>query len=111
MRPLRDDHVRVPLSRGTIVLPWASREALLGELRRLDAGDDVGQAFADAKAPAPVMLTRTQKSGLIRAIEEWGTRVDGGSTGGLPPGIVELRDALQDDLDDRPGGRESSEGV
>jgi hypothetical protein len=111
MTPLRDDHVRIPLSRGTIVLPWASREALLGELRRLDAVDDVGKAFEDAEAPAPVVLTRTQKSGLIRAIQEWGGRVDGGSTGPLPPGIVELRDALRDDLDDRRGVRESSEAV
>ena len=47
----------------------------------------------------PVPLTREDKVGLVAVIDLWASDTEGGFSG-LPDGIVELRDALRDDLRD-----------
>lgn len=96
----RPDSVRIPQSRVTIELPWASRDALLEQIRHLDSLRDVRKAFEDVGTSRPVDLTQTQKGALIEVIEHWGGEVPGGLTDGLPDGIFELRNALHDDLHD-----------
>ena len=46
-----DDHVRIQLSRETIVLPRASCVALLGELHQYDSMRDVSEAFEAIEPP------------------------------------------------------------
>jgi hypothetical protein len=99
---LMDDHVRIPLSRETIVLPRASSEALLGELQQFDAVRDVCEAFEAIEPPDLLHLTPAQKVALIQLIEQWGGGMDGGLTSVLPPGIFELAKALRHDLHDVP---------
>jgi hypothetical protein len=94
---LRDDHLRVPLSRGTIVLPHGSCEALVARLHRYDAMRDVREALERVEPPEGVPLTAAQKAFLIRVIDEWATDGDGRGEP-LPPGILELRDGLLEDL-------------
>lgn len=98
---LRDDHLRIALSRETIVLPRASGEAMLGRLRQLDSMRDVRDTLESIQAPEPLRVSRAQKVALIQLIEQWGSAVDRLDSG-LPPGIWELRDALHDDLRDAP---------
>jgi hypothetical protein len=99
---LRDDHVRIPLSRETIVLPRASCDALLGELQQYDLMRDVREAFEANEPPELLRLTPALKVALIELIEQWGGELDGGLNSALPPGIFELRNALRQDLYDAP---------
>jgi hypothetical protein len=99
---LRDDHVRIPLSGGTIVLPRASREALLGEVQQYDAMRDVREAFEALEPPELLRLTSTQKVALIQLIEQWDSEMNGGLNSVLPPGIFELGNALRQELHDLP---------
>ena len=46
----------------------------------------------------PVLLMHEDKAGLVEVIQFWENEIEG--LGSLPEGIVELRDALQDDLQD-----------
>ena len=94
------DHVQIALSRGTIALPWASRQALLERLAQLNSLRDVRKKFVDVGMSRPVRLTQQQKGALSEVIEVWGSREPGGLTDGLPDGIVELRNALGADLHD-----------
>ena len=99
---LMDDHVRIPLSRETIVLPRASSDALLGELQQYDSMRDVCEAFEAIEPPELLRLTPAQKVAVIQLIEQWGGEMNGGINGVLPPGISELRNALRHDLHDPP---------
>jgi hypothetical protein len=96
----RIDEVHVPLSRESVTLPWASREALLDQFRHLDSMSETRKAFEDVGTSAPVRLTREQKGALIDVIEFWGSQVEGGLSDGLPEGVFHLRNALHDDLSD-----------
>ena len=96
------DHVEIPLSRETIELPWASRNALLDEFRHLDSMQPIIKEFEDAGTSRAIRLTRVQKADLIQVIEHWGSQSPGGLTDGLPEGIFRLRNALHDDLHDQP---------
>ncbi len=98
-----DDHVRIPLSRETIVLPRASCEALLGELHQYGSMRDVSEAFEAIEPPELVRLTPAQKVAVIQLIERWGG-TDGGLNSVLPAGIFELANALRHDLHDVPNG-------
>jgi hypothetical protein len=98
------DHVQIPLSRVTIELPSASRDALLEQIKHLNSMRDVRERFGVAGTSEPVRLTQEQKGALITVIEHWGSQVHGGLTDGLPDGIFELRNALHDDLHDDSSG-------
>ncbi len=99
---LMDDHVRIPLSRETIVLPRASSDALLGELQQYDSMRDVCEAFEAIEPPELLRLNPAQKVAVIQLIEQWGGEMDGDLNSVLPPGIFELRNALRHDLHDAP---------
>lgn len=101
--PERLDTVKIPLSRGEVLLPWESRQALLEQMRHLESARPTITAFEDVGASMPVRLGREQKGLLITVIEHWGSQVRGGLTDGLPAGLFELRNALIDDLHDTRG--------
>ena len=101
------DRIEIPLGRETIRLPWAPREALLGQLTHLDSIGDLRRTFENVGTSRPGHLTTEQKCDLLQIILHWG-----GEEGGydrLPDGIFDLRNALHDDLHDtevaerRPG--------
>jgi hypothetical protein len=95
---LRDDHIRIPLSGGTFVLPRGALEALLGELRQSDSMRNVREAFEAIESPELLRLASARKVALIQLIEQWGGEMDGGLNSVLPPRIFELRNALRHDL-------------
>ena len=94
----RIDTVTIALAQRDVVIPWASREALLA---RLDERDAARLAFQNAGTSAPVKLTSAQRMNLIHVIVEWSMEVPGGY-GDLPEGIADLRNELKDDPPDRP---------
>lgn len=103
------DHVQIPLGRETVTLPWASREALLGQFKHLDSMREMRRQFENVGTSRPVQLTQEQKRDLLQVIVDWA----GGEGGydGLPESIFDLRNALHDDVSDteaaerKPGHR------
>jgi hypothetical protein len=105
-----NERVRVALSRGEVVIPWDSRQELLKKIRHLDSARPIVIAFEAVGISRPVTLRRDQKVVLLELIELWGTPTHGGLHG-LPEGIVELRNALRDDLRDSPQHVQSRPGT
>jgi hypothetical protein len=97
--PERIDKITIATGRDTLTLPWSSRVALLDELQRYETGYEIRDAFTAVGASRPVELTNEQKTELLRVIEVWGERTEGGMRG-LAESILALRNALIDDLDD-----------
>jgi hypothetical protein len=95
-------HVRIACSRGEVSIPWESREALLLEIRHLDSAAPTVEAFSAVGVSRPVELTLEQKGLLIEVIEQWATQADFGLEG-LPEGMIDLCDALREDLRDTLG--------
>ena len=89
------------------MLPWPSRHALVDQIGRSDSLQRVRVAFEAVGTSRPVELAPDEKDALVHVIETWGGEVDGWSEKGLPAGILELRNALYDDLHDsrEPGGK------
>jgi hypothetical protein len=81
----------------TVVLPWASRDALLAEIRHLPSMLPVIKAFEDVGASRPVVIPQEQKGPLIGVLDFW---MDQATVDGLPEGILELWNALIDDAYD-----------
>jgi hypothetical protein len=94
--PDRLSFIAVATSRSTIILPWTSRDTLLGEVANLEG---VRAAFQAVGASSPVRLTTEQKGELAVAIDAWANRLEGKSLD-LPEGVWKLRDELRDDLND-----------
>ena len=82
-------------------MPWSSREALLTELRPIEAMREVVLAFQAVGTSRPVRLTPEQKDDLQAVLTGWAQKTEGG-VADLPDGIAELSNALQDDLRDNP---------
>ena len=99
MERRRIDEVRIALRRGIVVIPWASRVALLERLRSVETMGDVCDAFRAVGTTQPVRLTAPQKAGLMNVITFWADATDRGYDD-LPEGIYDLRHALYDDLHD-----------
>ena len=95
--PERLDNVTIATGRDTLTMPWSSRVALLDELERYETGYEIHDAFTAVGASSPVQLTNEQKTELLRVIEVWGERTEGGMRG-VPEAIFALRNALIDDL-------------
>ena len=93
----RGDEVRVELRRGTVSIPWSSRDALLEQLGSQDSTSEVREAFEAGGTTQPVRLTDPQKLALRNVITFWANQL-GGSYDSLPEGVHALRNALQDDL-------------
>ena len=92
------DHIEIPLDRETIRLPWASREALLGQFKHLDSMGDMRRTFENVGISRPVQLTTEQRSDLLQVIVDWADAEGGYDR--LPEGIFDLRSALHKDLHD-----------
>jgi hypothetical protein len=67
--PERIDHVRIPLARESIELPWASREALLKEFGHLVSFQPIAAEFEAVGTSRPVKLRRDDKGELVTLIE------------------------------------------
>jgi hypothetical protein len=87
--------VEITTARGTTVIPWASRQALLDRLAHDDGADETRLAFEAGGATLPVVLTLDQQGAVVRALNEWSSEVDGGLVG-LPEGLADLHKALAD---------------
>jgi hypothetical protein len=83
-------------------MPWSTRVALLDELQRYETGYEIRVAFTAVGASSPVKLKNEQKTELLRVIEVWSERTEGGMRG-PPEAILALRKALIEDLDDAVG--------
>ena len=99
----RLDIVNVAYSRGTVELPWASRDALLNQIKHLDSAKDVTDAFVAVGATRPVELSNDDAGLLLGVINHWASQTPGGYAG-LPDGVWDLRNAVVDHLHDRAGG-------
>ena len=97
--PERIDKITIATGRDPLTMPWSSCVALLDELQRYETGYTIRDAFTAVGASSPVRLNNEQKTELLRVIEVWGERTEGGMRG-LPEAILALRNALIDDLDD-----------
>jgi hypothetical protein len=97
--PERIDKITIATGRDTLTMPWSSRVALLDELQRYETGYEIRDAFTTVGASSAVKLKDEQKTELLRVIEVWGQRTEGGMRG-LPEAIFALRNALEDDLHD-----------
>jgi hypothetical protein len=78
----------------TVTIPWDSRDALLERLRREGEAEDIVAAFRAVGTTSPVKLKPEAKRRLLATCEVWLMEA---RTQGLPPGIFELRNALQDE--------------
>ena len=94
--PERLDRVQIALSRGTIEIPWSSCDALLHEIRHLDAAKDIREAFGAVGTSRAVELNREDVAVLVQAIDSWMS--GGGGPSQLPLGILGLRRVLLRDL-------------
>jgi hypothetical protein len=97
IEPRRIQYVRIALSRNTVELPWASRAPLLAHVRRHDHGLQVLLAFEAVGATRPVRLEPAGKRVLLQVVEAWLYQV---AVAGLPAGVWELRNELQNELAD-----------
>ena len=92
------DHVEIPLGRETVMLPWASREALLGQFKHVDSMSEMRRTFESVCTSRPVHLTQGQKRDLLQVIVDWASEEGGYDR--LPEGVFDLRSALLHDLHD-----------
>jgi len=99
--PGRLNQVTIAYSRGRVVIPWSSRDALLDEIRHLESAANVRKAFEAVGASRAVVFDTYDKQLLVQAIGVWSGNV---TVDGLPEGVWELRNALVDDLHDTAGG-------
>jgi hypothetical protein len=87
--------VTVTTRRGRVRLPWEARQALLERLRQFESAAPIVQAFEAVGTSAPVRLTPVTSAHLYGLLDRWADEV---TAEGLPPGVLELRDALAGDL-------------
>jgi len=84
----------------TVEIPWDSRDALLERLRREGDAEPIVAAFQAVGATRPVQIPSQAKRQLLDHLEAWLVEA---TTEGLPPGILELRNALHDERADGEG--------
>lgn len=84
-----NEPVLIVTSHTTIELSWKSREALLHEIRHLEAARAIIGAFEAVGTSRPVPLTRHDEGLLFEAINQWsqGVTVEGTSSGDLGPAV------------------------
>jgi hypothetical protein len=92
------DTVTVCTSRDTVVIPWETRQELVGRLRRLQRFDPAAatamHAFEQVGPTDPVVLSAEAERVLTEAVDLWLLEL---GIPGLPEGIWELRGALVDE--------------
>jgi hypothetical protein len=93
----RRRNVLVAIGTGVVSIPRHSRDQLLDELRQVD---DAKAAVAAFEAAHPVKLSEDDKELVVEVIDLWMRNLTGPEK--LPGGIFQLRNALIDDLNERP---------
>ena len=93
--PERVDHITVALSRGDVTLTWDARQALIARLQHVQDASSLRAMFEAVGATRPVELNPAQRATLLGLLEEW--TLEGAA---LPTDLIELRDALTEDLAD-----------
>jgi hypothetical protein len=93
--PERLDHITVALGGGDVTITWDAREALMAMLQHVNESSSLRAVFEAVGASRPVELNPTQRATLLGLLEEWTLEDDE-----LPAELIELRDALREDLAD-----------
>jgi hypothetical protein len=96
VRERRIDRVTIAGSRQAtnVTLPWESRGALLVRLRAEPGAEAVVRAIEAVGTSRAVMLDAAGKRRLLETCARW---LDEASIPGLPEGIFDLRNALEDE--------------
>ena len=76
--PKGPDHITIATGLDTLTMSSSSRVALVDELQRYETGYTIRDAFTAVGASSPVKLRNEQKAELLRVIEVWGQRTEGG---------------------------------
>lgn len=97
IEPRRIQYLRITLSRTTVELPWASRRPLLERVNKRADGLQVRLSFEAVGATRPVRLKPAGKQVLLEVVEAW---LGEATFDRLPPGVLELRNELQNELGD-----------
>jgi hypothetical protein len=97
IEPRRIQHFRIALSRITLDLSWTSRKPLLERVNKRADGLQVRLAFEAVGATRPVRLDPAGKRVLLQVVE---ARLGDVTVDRLPPGVLELRNELQNELAD-----------
>ena len=92
--PERLNRVLVDTASGGVVIPWASRDALLEEIGGRFGADSIVKAFIAVGASRPVELSQEEQALLLEWLDAWAEP---------PEGIWNLQRALRGDVD--PTGR------
>jgi hypothetical protein len=95
--PRRIQYLRIALSRDTVDLPWASRRPLLERVNKHADGLQVRLAFEAVGPTRPVRLEPAGKQVLLEVVEAWLAEA---TFDRPPPGVLELRNELQNELAD-----------
>jgi hypothetical protein len=93
--PERLSRVTVKTTTRAVVIPWATRDALIEHIRDINSARGAIRAFEAAHASRPVELSTDQQFLLRDVIETWSK--DAGADN-LPDGLWELRHALSDEI-------------
>jgi hypothetical protein len=93
--PERLDYIIVALDRGDRILTWETRQTLMARLQHVNESSSLRATFDAVGASRPVELNPAQRATLLGLIDEWTLEDDT-----LPADLIELRDALRDDLAD-----------
>ena len=96
--PERLDTVTVALSRGDVTIGWETRQALMARLQHVQSASNLRATFEAVGATRAVELNPAQRATLLGLLDEWS--LDRDADRAMPEGLIELRDALSDDLAD-----------
>jgi hypothetical protein len=90
------DSISVETHSGPVEISWASREALLDEIRLRESGEDVVRSFEAVGASRPVSLDREGKIILFDAL--WAMANAAGGYQLIDPQLRLLQDKLKDEI-------------
>ncbi len=88
--------VAVVLNRGTTILSWTSRQALMRRLQHVHENAQLRATFSAGEATLRVQLRPGQRNALLRALEAWSLDPDAYEP--IPQDLLDLRNALIADL-------------
>jgi len=96
--PDRLDTITVALSRGDVTISWEARQALLARLQHVNESSSLRAMFEAVRATRSVELNPAQRATLLGVLDEW--TLDRDTWEGMPEALLELRNALSEDLAD-----------
>ena len=90
--PVRFDRVDVALSRGSVILSWTARQALMRRLQHVQESVHIRASFSAGDEARSVQLRPGQCRALLRALDAWALDPDGYAL--IPQELLDLRNAL-----------------